>query len=88
MMLVFFMCNVNSYIVRERQLINNARKQLENFHDNVINMKSNPYLKDDVLANLRIHLINQDQFDSDINALDLELEKIPRRKGLIKYFTG
>ena len=48
-----FMCNVNSYIVRERQLINNARKQLENFHDNVINMKSNPYLKDDVLANFK-----------------------------------
>lgn len=48
-----FMCNVNSYIVRERQLINNARKLLENFHDNVINMKSNPYLKDDVLANFK-----------------------------------
>ena len=48
-----FMCNVNSCIVRERQLINNARKLLENFHDNVINMKSNPYLKDDVLANFK-----------------------------------
>lgn len=68
-------------------MINNARKQLENFHDNVINMKSNPYLKDDVLANFKDTFDKiKTSFDSDINALDLELEKIPRRKGLIKYF--
>ena len=83
-----FMCNVNSYIVRERQLINNARKQLENFHDNVINMKSNPYLKDDVLANFKDTFDKiKTSFDSDINALDLELEKNTKKERIDKIFT-
>ena len=83
-----FMCNVNSYIVRERQLINNARKQLENFHDNVINMKSNPYLKDDVLANFKDTFDKiKISFNSDINALDLELEKNTKKERIDKIFS-
>lgn len=83
-----FMCNVNSYIVRERRLINEARKQLENFHDNVINMKSNPYLKDDVLANFKDTFDKiKTSFDSDINALDLELEKNTKKERIDKIFT-
>lgn len=82
-----FMYNVNAYIVKERRLIKEARKLLEDFHDNVVSMKSNPYLKEDVLANFKTAFGNITRsFDSDIKALDNELEKGSKRERIDKIF--